>query len=121
MGVPPEVWGPNLWGTLHLVCLAETATPEFIQEFARVIPCPMCSDHFKELITTFPFEEAADKFEWSVFIHNQVNIRIGKPLFRVSDAYLKWTALPPTQGFDYSLLVILALWVLLIFMFLKYK
>jgi Erv1 / Alr family len=118
MGIPPEVWGPNLWGALHTLCLTETITPEFIQEFARVIPCPACAMHFRDLLEMFPFEQAEDKFQWSVRIHNQVNDRLGKPQFTVSQARAKWSRRPCSQ-FDFKILLIILMALVLIFMYLR--
>lgn len=92
MGVPPEVWGPNLWGALHTLGLTGTLTPEFVQEFARVIPCPSCGSHFKDLLDEFPLPITTDQFEWTVALHNQVNARIGKPVFTVEQARARWSS-----------------------------
>ena len=129
MGVPPNIWGPNLWGTLHLLCLAGTITPEFVQEFAKVIPCPMCAGHFAELLKESPLPDSDDPnvlFEWSVHVHNLVNSRIGKPLLTVDQAEKRWTTLPepepdlvPDPQFDFKIIIILALLVALIFILLR--
>ena len=125
MGIAPEIWGPNLWGTLHLLCLTGTITPNFVQEFANVIPCPMCAGHFTELIIENPLPESDDPlvlFRWSVHVHNLVNARIGKPTLTVEQAVERWVArppVPPRSQFDFKIVIIILLLVALIFMLLK--
>ena len=123
MGVAPEIWGPNLWGTLHLLCLAGTATSEFILAFAEVIPCPRCADHFKELINEVPFPSGAEPlelFKWSVSIHNMVNERIGKPIVSVTEAFDTWMTPAvddtPYFQFDFKIALILVLMVVIMIM-----
>lgn len=124
MGVPPEIWGPNLWGTLHLLCLAGTITPNFVQEFAQVIPCPMCAGHFAELLKENPLPESDDPlilFRWSVHVHNLVNARIGKPILEPDQAVKRWTKKSTTQSsqFDFKILIIVLLALALVFILLR--
>ena len=96
MGVAPEIWGPNLWGTLHLLCLAGTITPNFVQEFAKVIPCPMCAGHFADVLKENPLPDSDDPlvlFRWSVHVHNLVNARIGKPILEPEQAMARWVSI----------------------------
>jgi len=122
MGVPPEIWGPNLWGTLHLLCLTGTISSNFVQEFANIIPCPACAGHFSELLKENPLPDSDDPlvlFSWSVRVHNLVNARIGKPIFSTEQAMKRWT----TRGsqFDFKILIIILLVLGLVFMLLKNK
>jgi len=117
MGVPPEIWGPNLWGTLHLLCLTGTITSNFVQEFASVIPCPMCADHFSDLLKEIPLPDSNDPlvlFRWSVNIHNRVNSRIGKPTLDPEQAMKKWST-----KFDFKIVLIILLALALGFMSLR--
>ena len=124
MGVIPEIWGPNLWGTLHLLCLAGTITPNFVQEFASVIPCPMCAGHFAEVLKENPFPESDDPlvlFRWSVHVHNLVNSRLGKPTFSPEQAMERWTkkSPDPSPQFDFKILIIILLVLALVFMLVR--
>jgi hypothetical protein len=124
MGVSPDVWGPNLWGTLHLLCLTGTITPNFVQEYATVIPCPMCAGHFAEILKENPLPDSDDPlvlFRWSVHVHNLVNARIGKPILDPEQAMARWisTKTPPSSQFDFKILIIILLLVALIFMLFK--
>jgi len=124
MGVSPDIWGPNLWGTLHLLCLAGTITPNFVQEFASVIPCPMCAGHFAEVLKENPFPESDDPlvlFRWSVHVHNLVNARLGKPIFSPEQAMERWTKKnpDPSPQFDFKILIIILLVLALVFMLVR--
>jgi hypothetical protein len=89
------------------LCLTGTITPEFVQEFANVIPCPACAMHFRDLLETFPFENASDKFEWSVLLHNKVNERLGKPVMSVGKAREVWGQGSPQ--FDFKIIAFILL------------
>ena len=124
MGVSPDIWGPNLWGTLHLLCLAGTITPNFVQEFASVIPCPMCAGHFAEVLKENPFPESDDPlvlFRWSVHVHNTVNARLGKPIFSPEQAMAHWTTRGQVTQFDFKILFIILLVLAIVFMLVKGK
>ena len=127
MGVAPEIWGPNLWGTLHLLCLAGTITPNFVQEFAKVIPCPMCAGHFAEVLKENPLPDSDDPlvlFRWSVHVHNLVNARIGKPILEPEQAMARWVSIKTpsfSSQFDFKIVIIILLWVALVFMLFKNK
>ena len=127
MGVSPEIWGPNLWGTLHLLCLAGTITPNFVQEFAKVIPCPMCAGHFAEVLKENPLPESDDPlvlFRWSVHVHNLVNARIGKPILEPEQAMARWVSIKTpsfSSQFDFKIVIIILLLVALVFMLFKNK
>lgn len=132
MGIPPNKWGPYFWGVLHLGCLAESITPEFINMYPSVIPCGMCGQHFAELIKEMPFPDSSDPlvlFKWSVDVHNIVNQRTGKPILTVEEALKIWTTEPetpapvppePSNKIDFTIGVLLLLLILiLIFMYCK--
>ena len=126
MGVTPSVWGPILWGAIHVTCLTGSATPEFINAFADALPCPACSQHFKQLLAEVPFPDSGDPsilFEWSVKVHNKVNERIGKPIVSVQQALKRWTEPPATlpPQFDFKIILLFIILVSLIFMFIKNK
>ena len=127
MGVAPEIWGPNLWGTLHLLCLAGTITPKFVQEFAKVIPCPMCAGHFAEVLKENPLPDSDDPlvlFRWSVHVHNLVNARIGKPILEPEQAMARWVSIKTpsfSSQFDFKIVIIILLLVALVFMLFKNK
>jgi hypothetical protein len=54
----------------------------------------MCRIHFAEVLEKNPIELALqsgpDLFKWSVAVHNEVNISIGKPVYTVEEAFMYW-------------------------------
>ena len=91
MHLPPEVWGPIFWSTLHITSLAypeqptyaeKRAAKEFFGALIHLLPCPVCRDHFREVFQTMPVDSWLDNrgslTEWVWSVHNQVNRRLGK-------------------------------------------
>jgi hypothetical protein len=91
MHLPPEVWGPIFWATFHLTSMAypdkptyteKRAAKEFFNSMAHLLPCPVCREHFKEILTAMPVDSWLDDrrslTEWVWMLHNRVNARLGK-------------------------------------------
>lgn len=90
------IWGPGAWDFLHTVAFAfpekprqkdKIAAKNFVESFACILPCSVCKTHFKENIKKLPINvETRDKFfEWTVELHNLVNLQLGKPEWKVED------------------------------------
>jgi hypothetical protein len=91
MHIPPEIWGPIFWSTLHITSLAypdqptyaeKRAAKEFYNALVYLLPCPICRDHFREVIAGLPVETWLDNrkslVDWVWQVHNLVNQRLGK-------------------------------------------
>ena len=91
MKLPPEVWGPLFWHTIHIVALGYSNTPtyaqkraakDFYESLAMLIPCPVCRDHYSKHLANFPISPHLDKrddlFKWTTHLHNEVNASLGK-------------------------------------------
>jgi len=91
MRLPPSVWGPIFWHTIHLVAISYPADPsyahkraakEFYESFAHLIPCPKCREHYQTHLQKIPLsphlDRRADLFRWTVNLHNEVNKNLGK-------------------------------------------
>jgi hypothetical protein len=104
MKLPPDVWGPFFWHTIHIAALGYPSKPtyahkkaakEFYESLAIMIPCPVCREHFSQHIALFPIsphlDSREDLFNWTVVFHNAVNKTLGKPEFSQVDslAYYK--------------------------------
>ena len=89
--ITPNTWGPSGWKFIHFVALGYPKNPttedmnsyqRFYESLQDILPCAVCSEHYKELIQQYPVSEHLhDKhtlFKWSVDIHNNVNKRLGK-------------------------------------------
>jgi len=92
MRLPPTVWGPLFWHTIHITALGYSNEPtyaqkraakEFFEALAYLIPCPLCRSHYETHIQKYPISPHLDKridlFRWTVNLHNEVNKSLGKP------------------------------------------
>ena len=106
VSMPPTVWGPFFWHTMHLVALGypnapsyqeKKAAKEFYESFAFLIPCPVCKTHYEEKLREMPLTASLDSrkdlFRWTVEIHNKVNVMLHKPTLTESDALDYYTKL----------------------------
>jgi hypothetical protein len=134
MGISPDLFGPSFWGALHYACMVPE-NPEKVKEFIAlypyVLPCIGCREHFEQVLKDFPIPEEDDAktlFEWSIFVHNLVNSRLGKPEFSIQDAINHWGRVPeppevtppPSKPIPWHLLVIILILILII-IFMKFK
>lgn len=97
-----HVWGPVLWKSLHKITFTYPENPsiahrktmhEYMLRFAQVLPCKTCSVHFLQLVNdTIPNYEAhaldgpRELSRWGVDVHNDVNARLGKPIYTYEQA-----------------------------------
>ena len=95
----PEVWGPHYWFVLHSIALTYPKKPNtiirkkyysFIQDLPLFLPDSKISNQFSHLIKIYsvaPYLDSRDTFmKWVNFIHNKINIAIGKPTMLYQDA-----------------------------------
>lgn len=88
----PFVWGPPFWFVMHTVSLNYPQKPtyaqrrthyDFFYNIRNILPCEMCRQHYRTLLKRFPIEPFLDSRDtlvsWVILIHNQVNVRLGKP------------------------------------------
>jgi hypothetical protein len=92
MHLPPTVWGPFFWGTIHIVALGYPKKPtyldkkcakEFFESLQILIPCAFCRSHYKEHLSENPLtpflDSRTDLIKWTLEIHNKVNKMLKKP------------------------------------------
>ena len=92
MKLPPAVWGPLFWHTIHIVALGyprdpsyaqKRAAKEFYESLGSLIPCPVCREHYVTHLQKLPITPHLDRrddlFKWTVELHNTVNQMLGKP------------------------------------------
>jgi hypothetical protein len=92
MKLPPSVWGPLFWHTIHIVAIGYPQNPsyghkraakEFIESLAFLIPCAVCREHYQRNLEKFPItphlDRREDLFRWTIQLHNEVNALLGKP------------------------------------------
>jgi hypothetical protein len=106
MHIPPEVWGPFFWHTIHIVALGypqeptysdKKAAKEFFESLTVLIPCPMCRDHYASHMVKLPIgpslDSRKDLFRWTVELHNEVNVMLGKRKYSETEVIQFYTRL----------------------------
>lgn len=90
--VSAEDMGPSQWTSLHNI--ARTLTPdkmdafkEYTRNMAILLPCGVCSSHFRKLVTdTLHATTPQEALKWTIDVHNAVNQRLGKPVLSYAQA-----------------------------------
>ena len=92
MPLGPDVWGPHGWKFLHFVAIGYPKNPtdedklnykNFFTMIPNILPCSICSDHYSKNLIKYPLtnEILTDRiklFNWTVDMHNEVNITNNK-------------------------------------------
>lgn len=89
--MPPQIWGPIFWSTLHIASLAYSDKPterqrqnmkNFYESMVDVLPCPICRHHYEENLKAFPIDKSLDDrkllIQWVFDMHNKINLQLGK-------------------------------------------
>lgn len=107
--ISPEIWGPHYWFVLHSMAYNYPEYPtnvtkkkyyEFIQNLPLFLPDQKMGNDFAGLLDKYPISPFLDNREsfirWTHFIHNKVNVKIGKPeisIYKALDNFYR-TCLP---------------------------
>jgi len=99
MHIPPEVWGPFFWHTMHITALGypmepshahKKAAKEFYESLKILIPCPICKEHYNAHLEKYPLtphlDRRSDLFRWTILLHNEVNKILNKPPYTETQA-----------------------------------
>ena len=103
MSLNPEIWGPKYWFFLYTIALTYPLSSndvskkkyyDFIQNFPLFIPNPEIGNTFSQFLDYYPVTPYLDSREsmlkWVHFIHNKINIYLGKPEITYYDAMNKY-------------------------------
>jgi hypothetical protein len=106
MQIPPDVWGPFFWHTIHIVALGypqepsygdKKAAKEFFESLKFLIPCPICRTHYESHMAKIPITASLDSrkelFKWTVDLHNEVNVMLGKRKYTETEVIHYYTRL----------------------------
>lgn len=106
MGLVPDHWGPYVWGAIHLICLGapekldmsqQQAYKFFFEHLPFVLPCASCAKHLAENLQKVPINDYLSSrdllFEWSVKLHNVVNVMLKKKEVSLEEAKTYWDAI----------------------------
>jgi hypothetical protein len=96
---PKAVWGRRAWNWLHVTAINYPEQPTAhdralaaarLREFVARLPCGECVGHAEAYLARAP-PDLSDTYAyqaWTVDFHNDVNIRLGKPVYPF-EAYLR--------------------------------
>ena len=103
MALNPEIWGPHYWFVLHSISLQYPTMPnettkkkyyDFIQNIPIFIPNSNIGNEFSKYLDEYPVTPYLDSREsfikWVNFIHNKINIKLGKPIVSIEDGIQKY-------------------------------
>ena len=87
--MPPNVWGPIFWNTIHIITLAYPINPDdatqqaaknFFYSLQYLLPCPICKEHYKKHLEEFPPNVSSQQniIRYAFELHNLVNKDLGK-------------------------------------------
>jgi hypothetical protein len=95
----PEIWGPHYWFVLYTMALNYPNNPndttkkkyyDFIQNLPLFLPDVNIGNLFLEFLNNYPVTPYLDSREsfikWNHFIHNKINVYLGKPEITYYDA-----------------------------------
>ncbi len=98
-----NIWGPNYWFFLYTIALCYPINPnditkkkyyDFIQNFPLFIPISNMGNTFSKFLDAYPVTPYLDSREsfikWVHFIHNKINVFLGKPIISYYDAMNKY-------------------------------
>jgi hypothetical protein len=97
-----EVAGRRLWAELHRWAIAFGGDPQeaarWLQEFAGRVPQAGCGcrAEWDTDIAQYPppLDHPEELFEWTVVVHNAVNLKLGKPQVSLHEARDIWSSTP---------------------------
>lgn len=100
---PPDAdqLGRETWTFLHTLAAFypqkpsldhQSKTKQFFTLLPSMYPCNVCSEHLKDELQINPPRVASnvDLSNWLCEVHNEVNGRLGKPVFDCSKALERW-------------------------------
>lgn len=95
----PHIWGPHFWFFLHTIAMSypdnanEVTRKKYydlIQNLPLFIPDAEMGNRFSRVLDNHPVAPYLGKREsfirWTVFIHNKINVVLGKSEFCLEDA-----------------------------------
>lgn len=132
MGYNPKLWGPEGWHFIHYVALNYPERPtqkdknnylKFLNSLTETLPCPGCAYNFAEKLKNHPppLDNRIKFFEWTVDMHNQVNVSNGKPKITYEKALKDLSKKRDNQIIKESFIISASIYILLLNLFLIKK
>lgn len=102
-----DIHGPSCWHALHFFASAYVPSKKegirhLLNAYQTAYPCGACAKHLTDIIAEYPLTNDILASREGVvryfnFLHNQVNVRLGKP--RISFETCEYIFKPPYIGF----------------------
>ena len=99
----PIIWGPHYWFVLYTIALSYPLNVnestkkkyyDFITNLPLFLPVPDIGNVFSKFLDAYPVTPYLDSREsltkWTHFIHNKINVYLGKPEITYYDAMNKY-------------------------------
>lgn len=115
MTLDPDVWGPYYWFFIYTLAISYPKKAnevlkkkyyDFIQNIPIFIPNNEIGNKFSLLLDKYPVEpylDTRDNFiKWVHFIHNKVNVKLGKPEINYVDAMNNYYSLFKPKEIQYK-------------------
>ena len=103
MALDPKIWGPYYWFVLHTIALTYPQRPndvtkkkyyDLIQNLPLFMPVSDIGNTFSQFLDRYPVTPYLDSREsmikWVHFIHNKINVYLGKPELTYYEAMDKY-------------------------------
>tara|TARA_B100000767_G_C19763821_1_gene536466 strand:+ start:951 stop:1382 length:432 start_codon:yes stop_codon:yes gene_type:complete len=91
MALEPKIWGPHFWFVIHTIALTYPNNPnevirkkyyDLIQNLPLFLPVEEIGNTFSQYLDKYPvtpyLESRTSFVKWTHFIHNKINVSLGK-------------------------------------------
>ena len=99
MALEPKIWGPHFWFVIHTIALTYPHNPnevirkkyyDLIQNLPLFLPVEEIGNTFSQYLDKYPvtpyLESRTSFVKWTHFIHNKINVSLGKEELTMEDA-----------------------------------
>ena len=99
MALNPDVWGPHFWFVLHTIAITYPPTAndvtkkkyyDFIHNLPIFLPVEEIGNTFSQYLDKYPvtpyLSSRTSFIKWMHFIHNKINISLGKDELTMEEA-----------------------------------
>lgn len=105
MALEPNIWGPHFWFVLHTIALTYPYNPnevmrkkyyDFIHNIPLFLPVEEIGNTFSQYLDKYPVTPYLDSrtsfVKWMHFIHNKINVSLGKKELTMEEAMTAYYA-----------------------------
>lgn len=111
--MPPTIWGPFFWNTIHIMTLAYPKDPDeqtqqaaknFFYSLQYLLPCDICKEHYKKHLEEDPPVVSSQKeiILYAFNLHNKVNKDLGKSVITYGEFMTHIRSLSKSSNFECS-------------------